>query len=260
MTAGQETRQGQVVVTGAASGIGRATALAFAVDQHVVAVDVNASSLEQLASNGAGITPYVADVSVEADVSALFDTVRRAGMPLQAVCNAAGILLRGTTEDTSVQDFDRIMAVNVRGVFLCSKHAIPLLRASGGGAIVNIASVNGFMAEQDIAAYCASKAAVLGLTRATAMDHAKDGVRANAICPGLVDTPMASQYFGTVDVARLNFFGRSAQPEEIAPVVVFLASSAASFISGASLCVDAGASAQLASPDGAVPRTNVLAC
>jgi NAD(P)-dependent dehydrogenase (short-subunit alcohol dehydrogenase family) len=259
MTLDRRDERYAVVVTGAASGIGRATAVAFAVDHKVFAVDVDARGLERLGAPHPAITTYVADVSAEAEVAALFATVQRSGLRLRAVCNAAGILVGGNTEKTSVADFDRIMAVNVRGVFLCSKHAIPLLRASGGGAIVNIASVNAFMAEHDIAAYCASKAAVVGLTRATAMDHANEGVRANAICPGLVDTPMASHYFGGAELSRLNLLGRSAQPEEIAAVVVFLASPAASFVTGASLCVDAGATAQLITPDGASPQTRVLA-
>ena len=186
------------------------------------------------------------DVSSTAEVETLFRRLDHAAMEIRAVCNAAGILVFGTVADTPVEEFDRVMAVNVRGTFLMCKHAVPALRGSGRGAIVNIASVNGFIAEPQIAAYCASKAAVLGLTRSLALDHASEGIRANAICPGLIDTAMARQQFGgleTVDFESLNFLARAGQPEEVARVAVFLASDNASFITGAAICVDGGATA-----------------
>jgi NAD(P)-dependent dehydrogenase (short-subunit alcohol dehydrogenase family) len=246
MTPAHDTPAGSVVVTGAASGIGRATATLFAATHRVVAVDLNGPLVSDLADGSRGaISAYVADVSRERDIVQLFDSVRREFMPLRAICNSAGIAPRGSVEDTAAEEFDRVLATNLRGTFLCCKYAIPLLGASGGGAIVNIASVNAFMAEPTLAAYCASKAGVVGLTRAAAMDHAADGIRVNAICPGLVDTPLARQEPDYLDATSLNFFDRAAQPEEIAEVVVFLASERASFITGAAMCVDAGATAQL---------------
>jgi NAD(P)-dependent dehydrogenase (short-subunit alcohol dehydrogenase family) len=240
----REAPRGGVVVTGAASGIGRATALAFAArGRDVIAVDVDAGGLDTLA--GERIRCEAVDVSSEAEVEDLF--ARLAGaMPVQHLCNAAGVLLPGTVADTSVADFDRVMAVNVRGVFLVCKHGLPALRRCGGGTIVNIASANSFIAEPAIAAYCASKAAVLGLTRSLALDHAADGIRANAICPGLIDTPMVRRHYGppeTLDLGAMNFFGRAGRPEEIAQVAVFLASDEASLITGAAICVDGGATA-----------------
>jgi len=234
-----------VIVTGAASGIGRATARAFADGgTEVIAVDVDDRGLAGLA--GEGIQAEVADVSSEADVQSLFCRLEHAGLGVRAVCNAAGILVSGTVAGTPIEDFERVMAVNVRGTFLMCKHAVPALRRAGGGAIINIASANSFIAEPGIAAYCASKAAVLGLTRAVALDHAAEGIRANAICPGLVDTAMVRRHYGspeTLDLKSMNFFGRAGRPEEIAHVVVFLASDDASFITGAAFCVDAGATA-----------------
>jgi NAD(P)-dependent dehydrogenase (short-subunit alcohol dehydrogenase family) len=248
VTSASELDTGTVVVTGAASGIGRAIVMAFAADRRVVAVDLDSKGLSELQQINAAVRPVVADVSRERDVAALFEIVEREDSPLRVICSAAGILARGTAESTSLEDWKRIMAVNMEGVFLCSKHGIPQIRAAGGGAIVNIASINAFMAEADIAAYCASKAAVVGFTRSTAMDHAADGIRVNAICPGLVDTPMARDYFSTYrpeDLAKANCLGRAARPEEIANVAVFLASSRASFMTGAAVCVDGGASAHL---------------
>jgi meso-butanediol dehydrogenase/(S,S)-butanediol dehydrogenase/diacetyl reductase len=234
-----------VIVTGAASGIGRATARAFADGgSEVIAVDVDDRGLAGLA--GEGVQAEVADVSSEADVQSLFRRLEHAGLGVRAVCNAAGILIGGTVADTTVEDFERVMAVNVRGTFLMCKHSVPALRRAGGGTIINIASANSFIAEPGIAAYCASKAAVLGLTRAMALDHAAEGIRANAICPGLVDTPMVRRQFGSLerlDLTSMNFLGRAGRPEEIARVAVFLASDDASFITGAALCVDAGATA-----------------
>ena len=179
---------------------------------------------------------------------AVADAVRAHGR-LDILVNSAGIQRYGTVVDTDEAEWDRVVGVNLKAMFLTAKHAVPHLEASGSGAIVNIASVQAFAAQRGVAAYSASKGGAVALTRAIAVDHAP-AVRANCICPGSVDTPMlrwAAEKFGgpdsdatVADWGKMHPMGRVATPGEVAQAAVFLASPDASFITGSVLLVDGG--------------------
>jgi NAD(P)-dependent dehydrogenase (short-subunit alcohol dehydrogenase family) len=247
------------VITGAASGIGRATARLFAAEGARVALgDWQAGPLEALAGEirdgGGQVVARPADVSRRDEAQALVRAAADAFGGLDVAVNNAGIGLYNTTlEATAEDDWDRIMAVNLKGVYLVSQAAIPLLRARGGGSIVNVASVHAVATQEGIAAYAASKGGVLALTRAMAMDLARDAIRVNAVLPGAVDTPLfrsaLAQERKTAEELGFSFdqrtVGRVAQPEELARAMLFLASDAASFVTGAPLVVDGGLLARL---------------
>jgi NAD(P)-dependent dehydrogenase (short-subunit alcohol dehydrogenase family) len=184
-----------------------------------------------------------------------FAAVRYGGVDI--LVNSAGIQRYGTVVDTSEELWDEVLAVNLKGMFLTAKHCVPELRRRGGGTIVNVASVQAFATQGGVAAYAASKAGVVGLTKAIAVDHAAGNVRCNAVCPGSVDTPMlrfAAGLFkgdGTEDDTIRGWgsshpLGRVARPEEVAEVIAFLAGDRASFVTGAELRVDGGLLAQIA--------------
>jgi len=240
-----------VVVTGGASGMGEATAREFARSgAHVVIVDRNRERAPQIASEiDAGA--QVGDVSDSAFCNAVVaDTLARYGR-LDVLVNAAGIIVRASGEETSDEQWQRIMAVNVSGAFFMCRAAIKAMKPQGGGAIVNFGSIWGELGAAGVAAYCASKGAVHNLTRALALDHAKDGIRINAVCPGEVNTPMLqSERKEPVTpellqrLAETVPMGRLADPREIAQVVLFLASSQASYMTGSLVLVDAGFAAR----------------
>jgi NAD(P)-dependent dehydrogenase (short-subunit alcohol dehydrogenase family) len=250
------------LVTGGSLGIGRATARRLADDGAAVVlcgVD-NASVEEALAElSGAGleVDGRRADVSSAAEVEGLvrFAADRYGGVDI--LVNSAGIQRYGTVVDTSEELWDEVLAVNLKGMFLTAKHCVPELRRRGGGTIVNVASVQAFATQGGVAAYAASKAGVVGLTKAIAVDHAAENIRCNAVCPGSVDTPMlrfAAGLFkgdGTEDETIRGWgsshpLGRVARPEEVAEVIAFLAGDRASFVTGAELRVDGGLLAQIA--------------
>jgi meso-butanediol dehydrogenase/(S,S)-butanediol dehydrogenase/diacetyl reductase len=239
------------VVTGAASGIGEATARLFAGEgASVVAVDVSATALEhsvqRIVERGGTAIAIVADVSESDRVRALFADVKRRFDRLDVLFNNAGIAANGTVVTTPEPLWDRIIAVNLKSVYLCCREAIPLM--VGGGAIVNNASSWGPIAANDVAAYCASKAAVINLTRSIAIDFARDGIRANCLVPGTTDTPMVRALLShQPDPTRARRFyermqpiQRFASPDEIARAVVFLASDEASYATGAVFAIDGG--------------------
>jgi NAD(P)-dependent dehydrogenase (short-subunit alcohol dehydrogenase family) len=235
------------VVTGVGSGLGRELARELALEgARVLGCDVNdvegAATME-------GIGAYQhADVARERDVEELVaEAVRRFGT-LDVMVNNAAIQIEEELAETTEEQLDQILAVNLKGVFFGCKHAVRAMRGGNGGSIVNIASILGLVADGILAAYCAAKGGVLGITRATAVRYGADGIRCNAVCPGDIDTPLVAAYFQTApdpaalraEVEREYPLGRIAQPREIARAVVFLASDDSSFMSGQPLIVDGG--------------------
>jgi NAD(P)-dependent dehydrogenase (short-subunit alcohol dehydrogenase family) len=250
------------VVTGAGSGIGRATALRFAAEgARVVVADWQepAAAATVAAVHGAGgeAHPVVADVSRAADAERIVAEAVRVFGRLDALVNNAAVALSKAVPELTEEEWDHVLGVNLKGVFLCSKQAILQFRRQGsGGAIVNLASVNSFYAEGGIAAYCAAKGGVQQLTRAMAIDHSAEGIRVNCICPGWIDTPMNAAYFADPAARafadKLHAIGRIGQPDEVAAVAAFLVGDDASFVTGASIVADGGFSAGLSKEIGIV--------
>ena len=235
------------IVTGGASGMGAATARRLAAaGAQVVIVDRNAELADSVAA-AIGGTSIAGDVSdsgfCDGVVAATMSRRRR----LDVLVNAAGVIVRASGENTTDDQWERIMGVNVSGTFYMCRAALRVMKAHGGGAIVNFGSIWGDLGSAGVAAYCASKGAVHNLTRALAMDHAGDGIRVNAVCPGEVNTPMLQSERAEAvtsellaQIAATVPMGRLADPDEIASVVCFLASDDASYMTGALVSVDAG--------------------
>ncbi|HYX86761.1 MAG TPA: SDR family oxidoreductase [Gaiellales bacterium] len=244
----------RALVTGAASGIGRATALRLAKSGAAIAgVDVNGDGLAETAAllSGAGgrVVVMTADVrDLEAVEAAVAGAAEQLG-GLDGVANIAGIGdLTGDVTETPPDVWSHVLATNLTGTFHVSRAAIPHMRAAGGGAIVNVGSQYGLVGCLASPAYCASKAGLIGLTRAMAVDHTGEGIRVNCVCPGPVDTPMLWGTSGTPEVtarerARTqgrNMVGRSAHAEEIAAAIAFMMSEDAGSMSGSIVTVDGG--------------------
>ena len=226
----------RALVTGGGSGIGAAVARRFAEGGY----DVTVADLQPNAiARELGATPLRLDVRDEAQVAPAMESV-------DVLVNVAGI---GSTTDapgTSLDVWENVFAVNARGTFLCCKHAIPGMQARGGGAIVNVASIAALVGLRNRAAYCASKGAVVALTRALAVDHVKDGIRVNAVCPGTVDSPwvrrLVEEQGESLDALRARQpMGRLGTPDEVADAVLYLAT--AEFATGTILTVDGGLTA-----------------
>ncbi|RMF49975.1 MAG: SDR family oxidoreductase [Anaerolineae bacterium] len=243
-----------LLITGAAGGIGRATVHLFASrGWRVIGVD-RAAFGDDFPQNGLFIQ---ADISDEAALAEIFERSRRVTDHLDALVNNAAMQITKPLLETSAEEWDAVMAANLRSVFLGAKMAYPLLKVSGG-AVVNVSSVHAIQTSANIAAYAASKGGLLALTRAMAIEFAPDGIRVNAILPGAVDTPMLRAglnrgHAGDGDIhqrlenlARKTVNGRVAQPEEIASAIYFLADNGqSSFMTGQALVVDGGATARL---------------
>ena len=245
------------VVTGGGAGIGRALAQAFASEgAGVVIADINPGGASEtaamIARAGGTAIVCITDVANPDSVQNLVGATVQEFGAVHVLMNNAAIQVNKRIEATTPEEWNRQMAVNVGGVFLCCKFFLPYLRAVRG-AIVNMSSVNGTFVEPMCAGYCATKAAILGFTKALAIDHGGEGIRVNAICPGYIDAGLAEGYFlaqpdpdaARHQAGRLHALRRIGKPEEVARVAVFLASDEASFMTGAAVAVDGGFSSGL---------------
>jgi len=242
-----------VLITGSASGMGAACAREFAAaGANVVIVDQNGPLAERVAAEIGAPEPVIGDVSDSAFCNQAVQTTLARHGRLDILVNCAGIIHRADAQDTSDENWRRVMAVNIDGVFFMSRAAVAPMKKQGSGVIVNFGSIWGGVGAAGVVAYCASKGAVHNLTRAMALDHVKDGIRINAVCPGEVNTPMLASGRATPptpeDLKKLGEtvvpMGRLADPVEIARVVVFLASDGASYMTGSMVTVDAGYTAR----------------
>ena len=239
-----------IIVTGAASGIGRATARRLASDGARVVLadrDDTEAFASELRDEGGKASSWRVDVMAADQIEDMVRGARTEFGSIDGLVNAAGICVSKLLEDTTEEEWDRQMGVNLKGVFLCCRALIPAMRKGGGGAIVNIGSTAGLVGGPQTPAYCASKGGVVQLTRALAVDHAADGIRINCVCPGPVETPMLSAVDDTeFDVGILidaTLLKRVAQPEEIAGVIRFLLSDDASNMTGSIVVTDGGQTA-----------------
>ena len=239
------------IVTGGSSGIGKATAELFAEEGAVVVVadvqdDAGRVCVDALSAAGHTATYVHTDVTKEADVQAMVTLALSQYGRLDVLFNNAGI--EGDLApivDTSVENWDRVLTTNLKSVFLGTKYGVQAMLRGAGGAIINNASVAGLVGFASMPAYCASKGGIVQLTRAAAIEYATQGVRVNCLCPGLIDTPMATRFThgdpeATARFAELEPVGRLGRPREVAELALFLASERSSFVTGAVIPVDGG--------------------
>ncbi len=240
------------VITGSGAGIGRASAQEFAKEgARVVVADINflgaQETAREIAAAGGVARAVEMDVADADSVQRLVRETAQAFGNIHVLFNNAAVQVSKTLEETTVEEWNHQMAVNLGGIFLCSKFFLPHLRMTRGN-IINMASVNGFFVEPMCAGYCATKGAIIALTKAMAIDHGKDGIRVNCICPGYIDAGMAWGYFeeqpdpvaARATAAKLQALKRIGRPEEVARVAAFLASDEAAYMTGSSVVVDGG--------------------
>lgn len=243
----------KAIITGGAGGIGRATALAMAAEGAAVAVvDLNAEAAAAVADEirqaGGRAVSITADVSSENDIRRVVETTIAELGGIDVVFNNAGIIRRTTAVETEVEEWDRVFGVNVRSIFLMCKHVVPVMEQSGGGSIINTGSGWGLKGGGRAISYCASKGAVVNMTRALAIDHGPQGIRVNSVNPGDVNTGMlrdeARQLSQDTDAflaeAADRPLRRMGEPAEIAAAVVWLASDESSYVTGSALVIDGG--------------------
>ena len=242
-----------VVVTGGASGIGLAAADRFSkAGANVAILDRNerelASAAARLKGNGAHAVAFAADVARSTDVRTAIDRIVGERGRIDVLVNNAGIAFARRIDEYTEEELDRLLAVNLKGAMLCIRAALPELRRSHG-SIVSVASMTGLVGQDNGAVYSASKGGLVAMTKSLAIELARDGIRVNCVCPAGVDTPLMREWAGTLpdppavlqQQAAMHLVGRMATPDEIADAILFLASSAASFITGIALPVDGGA-------------------
>ncbi len=248
------------VVTGGASGIGKATAALIAKQGGSVVIcdcrdDAVEDTLAGFADRFPSIRGQVADVASAGDMEHLVQFTAETFGGLDILVNNAGIQMFGTVVDLGEDDWDRTLAINLKGTFLAAKFAVPEMRKRGGGAIVNVASVHAFATVSNRVAYAASKTGLLGLTRAMALDHGPENIRVNAVCPGPVDTPMLRNAWTRIfpgrpmpelldELARLLPVGTIGRPEDVAEMIAYLVGPRSGFVTGAEFKIEGGVSAR----------------
>jgi len=245
------------LITGGAGAIGLATARRCAEEgARVVIADRDAARLDRAVTDlrdvGLDVAAMPVDVTSEGSVRELLDRIAGDLGRLDILFTSAGVLVSGSVVETSLEDWQRTLAVNLTGTFLCAKYAVPLMLAGGGGSIVLMSSTSGLVAEPATAAYCASKGGIVMLGRQMAVDFARAGIRVNVICPGWIDTPFndpAIEHSGGMDavapfIEAMVPMGRQGRPEEVADIVAFLASDASRLMTGSVVVADGGLTAQ----------------
>jgi len=241
------------IITGANSGIGEATAMLFAREGAKVVVcarrpDAGQETVDKIKAEGNEAILAKCDVAKKEDIYAAVDLAVKTWGGVDIAMNNAGMALVKNVEDTTDDEWDQVMNTNVKSIFHMSKAVIPHMRKRGGGAIINVASQLAMVAAPNFAVYTAGKGAILNFTRALALDHAKDNIRVNCLCPGAVATPLLLNQFkgqdgpqgGLQDLINMHPLGRLGKPEEQATAALFLASDASAFMTGAPLVVDGG--------------------
>ena len=240
------------VITGAGSGMAKAASEVFVREgAKVLAADISGAQEQTAKELGDAVVPFHVDVAKEAEVAAMFATALESFGRVDAVLNVAGIGSAGALADLDLDEYERVMSINLRGVMLGTKHGIRTMLESGGGSIVNWSSIGGMNGSRmPTSAYSMAKAGVIAVTKAAAVEYGEQGIRANAICPGFIETPMsggkgASERFpALVGGSALK---RGGQPEEVAELASFLASDRSSYITGAIIPIDGGVTACLPS-------------
>ena len=237
------------VITGAGSGMARASARVFVREgAKVLAADISGRQDETAAELGGAVVPFQCDVSDESSVEAMFAAAVEAFGRVDTVLNVAGLGAGGMLADLTLEEYDRIMGVNLKGVMLGTKHGIRTMIPTGGGTILNWSSIGGMNASIGTSVYGATKAGVISLTKSAAIEYGPKGIRANAICPGFIETEMSggpgagARFPHMIEASALK---RAGQPEEVAELACFLASDRAGFITGAVIPIDGGATASL---------------